>query len=254
MLTTTYLRGKQATFTVEPSLEAIRAGFAPHYTYRVETGRRDDNRHIHYLMLFVGSDNSKRSSYRYLAKMCPKTGALTFTAGSCRAKSDRVARVAARVLSAIFAGKGDEITNAAWTVHHEGRCCNCGKALTVPASVETGIGPECEKFVRLGIAREDVPCRDPRGAWVAFWQLSYWIAGGDYALTQLAASCRVAFGWGDDRVELYVACTRALMRRHKKGKALNAAFIAHAKAVVASGEVDWRPLETVPEDYYALSV
>ena len=26
---------------------------------------------------------------------------------------------------------------------HEGRCCCCGRALTVPSSVENGIGPEC---------------------------------------------------------------------------------------------------------------
>lgn len=26
---------------------------------------------------------------------------------------------------------------------HEGRCCRCGRRLTVPASIESGIGPEC---------------------------------------------------------------------------------------------------------------
>jgi hypothetical protein len=26
---------------------------------------------------------------------------------------------------------------------HEGRCCRCGRTLTVPASIESGIGPEC---------------------------------------------------------------------------------------------------------------
>jgi hypothetical protein len=28
-------------------------------------------------------------------------------------------------------------------VHHEGRCCRCGRKLTVPESIETGLGPEC---------------------------------------------------------------------------------------------------------------
>lgn len=26
---------------------------------------------------------------------------------------------------------------------HEGRCCRCGRRLTVPASIDSGIGPEC---------------------------------------------------------------------------------------------------------------
>lgn len=30
-------------------------------------------------------------------------------------------------------------------IWHEGRCCRCGKLLTVPESVELGIGPECIK-------------------------------------------------------------------------------------------------------------
>jgi hypothetical protein len=28
-------------------------------------------------------------------------------------------------------------------VHHAGRCCRCGRRLTVPSSVESGIGPDC---------------------------------------------------------------------------------------------------------------
>lgn len=28
---------------------------------------------------------------------------------------------------------------------HEGKCCRCGRRLTVPASIESGIGPECAK-------------------------------------------------------------------------------------------------------------
>jgi hypothetical protein len=28
-------------------------------------------------------------------------------------------------------------------VHHEGRCGKCGRTLTVPSSIEAGIGPDC---------------------------------------------------------------------------------------------------------------
>lgn len=30
-------------------------------------------------------------------------------------------------------------------VYHEGRCCACGRKLTTPASILSGIGPECAK-------------------------------------------------------------------------------------------------------------
>jgi hypothetical protein len=30
-----------------------------------------------------------------------------------------------------------------FAVWHEGRCCRCGRTLTVPASIESGIGPDC---------------------------------------------------------------------------------------------------------------
>lgn len=35
-----------------------------------------------------------------------------------------------------------------FAVYHEGRCCRCGRTLTVPESVESGVGPDCA--ARLG--------------------------------------------------------------------------------------------------------
>lgn len=37
-------------------------------------------------------------------------------------------------------------------IWHEGRCCRCGRVLTVPESIERGIGPECitrEKYLKI---------------------------------------------------------------------------------------------------------
>jgi len=30
-------------------------------------------------------------------------------------------------------------------IYHEGRCCKCGMPLTVPESIDSGIGPDCKK-------------------------------------------------------------------------------------------------------------
>jgi hypothetical protein len=32
-------------------------------------------------------------------------------------------------------------------LHHEGFCCRCGRRLTVPESIKSGMGPECAKRV-----------------------------------------------------------------------------------------------------------
>ncbi len=46
-------------------------------------------------------------------------------------------------------------------IYHEGHCCKCGLPLTVPESIDSGIGPECQKRVyakSIGILQE-------RGLW-----------------------------------------------------------------------------------------
>jgi len=44
-------------------------------------------------------------------------------------------------------------------VWHEGRCGRCGRPLTVPESIERGIGPECASKVGLGKLRETADTR-----------------------------------------------------------------------------------------------
>lgn len=39
-------------------------------------------------------------------------------------------------------------------VWHEGRCGKCGKPLTVPESIRSGIGPECAKTIRRAVYAE----------------------------------------------------------------------------------------------------
>ena len=43
----------------------------------------------------------------------------------------------------IFCEEPDNITEAGFDVHHEGKCGKCGRPLTVPESVKTGLGPIC---------------------------------------------------------------------------------------------------------------
>lgn len=51
-------------------------------------------------------------------------------------------RVASWALQQIW--KGNPLPEG-YKIHHEGRCCRCGRTLTVPESIRTGIGPECAR-------------------------------------------------------------------------------------------------------------
>jgi hypothetical protein len=50
----------------------------------------------------------------------------------------------------IWAHINDDLSQAV-DIHHAGKCCRCGRKLTVPSSIESGIGPECERQMTEGM-------------------------------------------------------------------------------------------------------
>jgi len=218
-MNTEFLFAGRATLTVEASLASQQRGHRPHYTYRVERGKR-----LGFVVGFmVGSDNAKASSYRYLGTL--RTDGV-FTSPRPDSQEARTFRVA---VAAVFGGRAaiDHVEQAGWKLHHAGLCGRCGKLLTNPASIETGIGPECELYVRLGLDPDEVPC--VADAEVARLQLAYWMNGDDgVILDALRDAAEERLGFDADRADLYVEATRRLMRRHKKGAALSEAFLKAA--------------------------
>jgi len=93
-----------------------------------------------FVALMTGSDNE--SDFEYLGCIYD---AKTFAHG-------RKSRIAPDAPSAkAFAWVWAQIQKGALPesleVWHEGRCGRCGRVLTVPESIETGLGPECVKHV-----------------------------------------------------------------------------------------------------------
>jgi hypothetical protein len=41
-------------------------------------------------------------------------------------------------------------------IWHEGHCCRCGRKLTVPSSIEHGVGPECRKKLGMSPLKKDI--------------------------------------------------------------------------------------------------
>lgn len=110
------------------------------YTYRVRRPREAAPGCPHFVSVMYGADNEteftfmgsifKDGNYRHSAKS-------NLSPGDIREKGFEY------FWSAVRAGK-IPMNMQVW---HEGRCCRCGRALTVPESIHSGIGPECRKHV-----------------------------------------------------------------------------------------------------------
>lgn len=127
-----FVFGGNAVFTVVSKVSGSR------FTFKVQAS--DDGR-VHFVKVLTGPDNE--SSYTYLGTI--------FADGAYRhGKKSSVGYDApsAKVARWFFTHLDDAVAMAKCEVWHEGRCCRCGRRLTVPASIEAGIGPECAQRVQ----------------------------------------------------------------------------------------------------------
>lgn len=107
------------------------------FTFRVK--RADDNGPA-FVSVLTGDDND--SSYTYL-------GTIFGDGNFVITRKSRISPDAPSAKAFAWAWRrlnvGADLGKAeCW---HEGRCGRCGRALTVPESIESGLGPECAKHV-----------------------------------------------------------------------------------------------------------
>ena len=114
------------------------------FTYKVEAS---DDACCHFVTVLVGPDNS--SNFKYLGRFVGPDFI-----------HDRKERISKDAPSAkafqFFSGclrKGK--MHVALEFYHEGKCGRCNRKLTTPASVLTGIGPECAEI--MGIQQVEPP-------------------------------------------------------------------------------------------------
>lgn len=136
MLTKTFILAGHAIFTTEN----------PHgerYTYRVvHKPANNGYKESWFVSLLAGPDNT--SDYVYLGLLNPATLSLRLTARSKMISSSKPVRVFDWITSLI---RSEKNVPDGYKLCHCGRCGRCGRLLTVPASVESGIGPECAKIM-----------------------------------------------------------------------------------------------------------
>ena len=106
------------------------------YTFRVSQAKNCDTRW--FVSLLTGPDNTR--DYTYVG--CFENGALRLTRASTY--RDDATPVRAFRFFATSCLAGDTIPDQL-EIRHEGRCGRCARTLTVPESIDRGIGPECAK-------------------------------------------------------------------------------------------------------------
>ena len=120
--------GGNATFTIK----SLKTG--EHKTYRIRQPRGKD---VFFVQLLTGRDNE--NDFTYIGMVNTEDCTLKLTKGSKRNEQSPDVVTLRWFLKHLHTDK--LLQNA--EVYHEGKCGCCGRKLTVPESVERGIGPEC---------------------------------------------------------------------------------------------------------------
>ena len=124
----TFITAGRATFTLQ-------GRGARCYTYKVT---RSEDGGAYFVSLLTGPDNT--ADYTYMGLLDVDTGRVRLTAKSTYTPASTPVIALRWALPILW--RGDELPTPARLLHI-GRCGRCGRALTVPSSINAGIGPEC---------------------------------------------------------------------------------------------------------------
>jgi hypothetical protein len=132
-LTKDWVLGGHAIFTVANPK-------GTRYTYKI-VGVEDRNtlgQLIYFMSLLSGPDNT--DNYVYMGIVSVTAGRLIRTRATKLNGTLESWRVAEWVLALLWNGKS---VPEGYYLSHAGRCGRCGRLLTVPESIEAGLGPDC---------------------------------------------------------------------------------------------------------------
>jgi hypothetical protein len=119
-----------AVFTVQSKASGKR------FTFKVRQPKADGP---HFVSVLTGSDNT--GDYQFVGSRFAD-GTYRHGKRSSIAESAPSAKAAQWLFRLLQSGDSARIEAQA-DVYHAGRCGRCGRLLTVPSSIESGIGPEC---------------------------------------------------------------------------------------------------------------
>jgi len=139
MINLDFILAGNATFTISNS-----AGVR--YTYKVKRSKMTHgyDRESTFVSLLTGADNE--IDYTYLGMLVEGNRVITTRASRMSADSLPVKVINWAINQLERFGQLPE----GYSIHHEGRCGRCGRTLTVPESIDSGIGPECQRIMASG--------------------------------------------------------------------------------------------------------
>ncbi len=135
-----FFLGGNATFTVQSGKTG------KHLTFKIRKPEASATypNPAYLVSAMTGTDNE--SHFTYLGKLCPMTGSISLTPKSKFPNNDERVIVARWALDKVW---NDKPVIGGSSIQHEGKCGCCGRKLTNPESLASGIGPECSK--KLGL-------------------------------------------------------------------------------------------------------
>jgi hypothetical protein len=131
-----FINGGRAVFTVVSKSSGERRTFKVAAPKDAKPGDA-----LRFVSLLTGPDNM--SNYEYVGLLTKAGDDLVARASRGKAPTQPLTIMGWLVKQAQLAARGLPNTLDRAEVWHEGRCCRCGRRLTVPSSIESGIGPEC---------------------------------------------------------------------------------------------------------------
>lgn len=132
MITKDFLTAGRAIFTVSNDK-------GEHYTYKVTAPADLNEMYPTYFVALLTGPNNQRD-YTYLGILAGITGHVRTTAKSKFDKDSKPVKVVQWAVQKVY--EGGKLPEG-YAIQHEGHCGACGRPLTDPVSIETGLGPIC---------------------------------------------------------------------------------------------------------------
>lgn len=159
-VTPEFILAGEATFTVS-NLSGTHHTF---HVYKTKPNEKYPNP-AYFGSVLCGDDNANQDHYKYVGMLKvsanPATDPKLISTGRSkyRADSDRFKALQWALKVIWQSANGRYTLPLTHTIQHVGRCGRCGAKLTNPASLDTGLGPECAD--RVGVPwRERTPQQD----------------------------------------------------------------------------------------------
>lgn len=111
------------------------------YTYKVSHKDANDRYPECWNVKYLTGQNNEED-YSYIGQIKVRCGVLSFATTQASTLSMDALPVAGFNWAFTRINAGVDVAEK-MEVWHAGRCCRCGRLLTVPSSIEMGIGPEC---------------------------------------------------------------------------------------------------------------